>query len=77
MTDQGSYGAPDCDDVPCWWQRRTLPDAWLLHRARFWLHRHPRVHRHVAGYALRFIHCPLDGQCYLRAGHRGGCDWGE
>lgn len=64
---------------PRWRDCHELPDAWLIrHLPRRWLKRRsPRLNRLIATYALRNIHCMSDGQCVLRAGHRGGCTWGD
>lgn len=62
---------------PRWRDYHTLPDEWLINKLRPFLRRHKRIHKPIARYALRHLHCLLDGQCVFRGGHRGPCYWGN
>lgn len=82
-----------CEPVnPRWRDCRTLPDERLIRPVQRWFYRRKWVKTDgavayplrlrwfvilLARYSLRHFHCPLDGQCVFRAGHRGGCCWGN
>ena len=88
-TDRRCYYRCHDDDQPAldprWRDHHTLPDEWLYNLVfkrrtggwRSWVRRVPRLWKAASRYALRHFHCPKDGQCIFRAGHRGSCYWGD